>query len=434
MNRRAVVGGVLLTGGVVYLGFLVERTASVAVIGGYSVAFLGYGLVWGSGGLRRLLVLGVLLRVVLVFGFPRLSDDVYRFIWDGTLLNEGHNPFRELPAHYLEEDNAVPGLTPELYGNLNSPEYYTIYPPVAQAVFTAATWLSPTDWYWSSVWMKLFLLGCELGTLWLLLRLLPRLGDRGEGPVLLYWLNPLIIVEITGNLHFEGAMVCFLLLALYWLTDHRWARAGAAMGLSVASKLLPLLLLPYLLRRFFHRGVRPFWIFSGLLGGVLLLSFLPLVASGFLEGFGSSLDLYFRKFEFNASLYYLARAYGYYEVGWNQIARFGPLLAAAAATGILLLAGIDRRTDWPSLPEGWLFAFLLYLLCATTVHPWYLAVPLVLSCFTRWRFVVVWSWLICFTYVSYATDPYREHLWIVAAEYLTVAGVAVWEWRRARTL
>jgi hypothetical protein len=181
------------------------------------------------------------------------------------------------------------------------------------------------------------------------------------------------------------------------------------------------------------KNARPFWIFSLAFGVSCGLFFAPLLLSeGFLAGFSSSLELYQKKFEFNASLYYLARAYGYLDVGWNQIAVFGPWLARASAAGILLLALLDRRPDWASLPVGWLWAFVLYLLCATTVHPWYLSVPIMLCCFTNWRFPLVWSFLIMLTYTNYLTEPYHENLWLVTVEYLAVAGFAFWEWRRFR--
>ena len=435
-------GGLLLLLAVTYLGFYADRTVSTAVLSGYTLAFAGYALLITTPWQRHLnyaIALGIALRLLLVFAFPLLSDDVYRFLWDGYLIADGRNPFAELPGYYLEAGNAVPGLTEDLFARLNSPDYYTIYPPVAQGVFTAAVWLFPTSWYGAAVVMKLFLLACELGTVALLWRLLARARVPGEeqnsrvgerSRLLYYWLNPLIIVEITGNLHFEGAMVFFLLLAYYFLQRSAWVRAGVAMAASVASKLLPLLLLPYLIRRLWGR---PFWVFSFAFGGACLLLFAPLLlAPGFVSGFSSSLELYQQKFEFNASLYYLARAVGYWQVGWNLIATLGPFLAKLAAVSILVLALLDGRSSWRSLPEGWLFAFVIYLLCATTVHPWYLSVPLVLCCFTRWRFPLVWSWLITFTYVSYATDPYRENLWLVALEYGLTLAFAAWEYHRWR--
>lgn len=501
---RSLIGSALLTAGVIYLGFLVDRTAFWSLFLAFAVAFSGYGLLvirpLRGGWLRGMCLLGVGLRVALVFAFPLLSDDLYRFLWDGYLINAGENPFARLPVWYLEAGPAVPGLTQELFGRLNSPEYHTVYPPVAQGVFTAATWLSPGSWYGAAVVIKLFLLAGELGSLWLLWRLLAgppvrgKLKERGANAgrktyrpdrsnLLFYWLNPLIIVEITGNLHFEGAMVLFLLLAYYLLQHSRWVAAAIAFAASVASKLLPLMLLPFLIRRLWrgrdmvaarpenpHRvqrrqaaangaavlgseesksrkirrsidlektssgrkdwwsAGRPFRIFSLALGLATGLFFLPfLLSADFVAGFRSSLELYQQKFEFNASLYYLAREVGYRQVGWNKIATFGPWLAKASAVGILLVALLDRRSDWASLPAGWLWAFVLYLLCATTVHPWYLSVPIVLCVFTRWRFPLVWSFVIMLTYTNYLTVPYAENLWLVAGEYLLVVGFLIWE-------
>lgn len=463
----------MLVIGIFYLGYGVDRTSFWSLSPAFVIAFSGYFLLVKNRvetpRLAQLIGLGVMLRIALVFAFPLLSDDLYRFIWDGYLINAGYNPFIQLPAYYLAPGNEVPGLTPELFALLNSPDYYTIYPPIAQGVFSLATWISPGSWYGAAVVMKVFLLLCELGSLWLLWQLLaPKKTDddgaRSQVPaevpkeqrsyapnrahLLFYWLNPLIIVEITGNLHFEGAMVFFLLLAYYLLQRSRWVSAAAAFAAAVASKLLPLMLLPFLIRRLWRRKAsladgwslrnwlkdgKPFVVFSIAFGVSCLLFFAPLLLSPeFISGFRSSLELYQRKFEFNASVYYLARAYGYYQVGWNKIATFGPLLAKLAAVGILLMALLDRRKNWASLPAGWLFAFVLYLLCATTVHPWYLSVPIVLCVFTRWRFPLVWSFLIMLTYTNYLTVPYEENLWLVAGEYLLVTGFGVWEWQRCR--
>jgi len=507
-------GVVLLALGVVYLGYGVDRMDFWSLFRAFMVAFGGYLVLVFRPDEERLfwlVGLGVALRLALVFAFPLLSDDVYRFIWDGHLIAAGENPFAHPPGYYLEVGNQLPGLTRELFDLLNSPDYYTVYPPVAQGAFTAAVWLSPGSWYGAAVVMKLFLLGCELGSLLVMWRLFgagPQDAVGGSGSngnsrsplltgfpstkyssqvymitdgdriarsqtfprtnLLYYWLNPLIIVEITGNLHFEGAMVFFLLLAYYLLQRSSWVAAGAAMAASVASKLLPLMLLPLLIRRLWRPSLSPnkssddhtgaarafwdgdahfeglsfsawirsgrrFYLFSVAFGFTCLLFFLPfLLSPGFIAGFRSSLGLYQQKFEFNASLYYLGRAIGYWQVGWNPIATIGPWLAKAAAGGILLMALLDRRCNWASLPAGWLGAFVLYLLCATTVHPWYLSVPIVLCCFTRWRFPLLWSFLIMLTYTNYVAVPYRENLWLVGVEYLTVLAFAGWEYQRQR--
>ncbi len=472
------IGAFLFSLGVLFLGFAVDRSDFWQVFLGFSLAFAGYWAVvrvrmkGDKARKRRLLMplvfFGLLLRLLLLFAFPLLSDDVYRFIWDGHLLRSGINPLSQLPAYYLEEARGVAGLTPELFGLLNSPDYYTIYPPIAQAVFTAATTVAPSSWWGAAVLMKLFLLAAELGTFYLMWQLLKAWSLPRER-LLLYWLNPLILVEIMGNLHFEGVMIVFLLLSLWALLQSNWWLAGGAFALSVASKLLPLLFLPFLIVRLWRYGCsRPFWIFSITFGGVCLLLFAPLLASGMSNNFGSSLDLYFRKFEFNASLYYIAREIGYQQTGWNQIAVIGPALAKGAAVFILffaLLEGLYRRSgadswrayalhvyqqlfpkllplswseeaspkieeqpnSWEALPALWLFAFVIYLLGATTVHPWYLSLPIVLCCFTSWRFPLLWSFFIVLTYTTYTTLPAQENLYLLALEYGAVLLFFVYE-------
>ncbi len=389
--------------------------------------FFGF-YVWILKGATRtevpfLLTIAVLARLILVFAFPQLSDDIYRFIWDGRLLIQGHNPFEQLPIDYINGDASIPGLSRELFEELNSPEYFTIYPPVAQATFALASWLFPNSIMSSALVMKLVLFAFEMGTLWLLVRLL-RHYQMSPQLVLIYALNPLIILEISGNVHFEGAMIFFLLLAWWLLIRERWLWSAVALALSIAAKLLPLMFLPLLIRRLgWKRSVRYF----AVLGGVLLLLFVPLFSQAFVQNFGESLDLYFRKFEFNASIYYLLRWVGYQQVGYNLIAYIGPGLALGTLTGILLYMLLEKRPSLQNWPVAMLFAITLYLLFTTTVHPWYTAMPLVLCIFTRFRFPILWTGLIMLTYVNYSYPVYFENLWVVAVEYLVVLGMVVWE-------
>lgn len=397
------------------------------LLGLYAPAFLLYAAICHKATeaqLPSLLLLAALLRIAVWPAMPQLSDDVYRFIWDGRLLLNGINPFEQIPAYYAAQEQLPSGLSQALFEQLNSPEYFTVYPPVAQGVFAFACWLAPDSVYGSALIMKSFLLACELGSLWLLPKLLRELG-LPQQRALWYLLNPLMVLEITGNLHFEGAMVFFLLLALWWAVRGQWVGSALAMALSVAAKLLPLLFLFFFIRRL---GWKRSLAYFSIMGLALLLLFAPLLSGAFLQGFGSSLDLYFRQFEFNGSVYYLLRWLGYQWAGYNLIATLGPALALCTFTGISLAALLERGQSWRSLFPLMLFAICLYLAFTPTVHPWYVCLPLLLCCFTRYRFPVAWSALIVLTYINYSyADGYREVLWIVALEYLAVASMAVWE-------
>jgi len=419
---------------IAYLGYAVGQEDFWQMLPAFALAFGVYVFVLKSKttALKFWICVAVLLRIALLFGLPNLSDDLYRFIWDGRLLHNGINPFDHLPSYYLEQTTLPKGITPALYNQLNSPEYYTIYPPIAQLSFYLATWLFPNSILGSAIVMKAVLLAFECGNIWLLLRLLPKFGVAARN-ALIYALNPLIILEITGNLHFEGAMIFFLLLALFLLKkwkEHSGEKnklmiySAANFALSIGSKLLPLMFLPLLINRL---GWKKSLLYFTLVGSLILLLFLPLISGAFLQNFGTSLDLYFRKFEFNASIYYVIRWIGFQLKGFNLIAKIGPTLALGTLLGISALSFFEKKPKLDRLPLLMLFAICIYLSFTTTVHPWYVSLPLALCCFTNFRFPILWSGLIFLTYINYSYGDYQENLWIVGLEYSLVYFYFAWE-------
>jgi hypothetical protein len=44
------------------------------------------------------IIFAVLFRVGLLFSAPYLSDDIYRYVWDGKVQAAGVNPYRYIPA------------------------------------------------------------------------------------------------------------------------------------------------------------------------------------------------------------------------------------------------------------------------------------------------------------------------------------------------
>ena len=418
--------------GIVGLGFFTQQHEFWKIVLFYAPMFLAYGYLLKYKSeklstfqkLKPFLWFAVLCRFILLFAFPFLSDDVFRFIWDGRLWQQGINPFNHLPTHFMVEGNQVLGLEPSLFQQLNSPEYFTIYPPLNQLVFYLSTSLFPNSIWWSAFVMKVFLFASEVGTIFLLPKVLKNY-EINFRTALIYILNPLIIIEVCGNLHFEGMMVFFLLVAIYFLQKEGFWQSAIAFALSVASKLLPLIFLPFLLRKY---GIKKAFFYGMVVGISLVTLYSPMINQTFINNFSNSLNLYFQKFEFNASIYYLTRWYGYQKVGWNMIAEFGPKLAFFSSLSILIYAFFKtNKTDL--LPQKWLWAIMIYLVCTTTVHPWYVALPLFLCCFSSFRFPALWSALICMTYINYSYGDYFENLWVVGFEYFVVFGFVIWEIR-----
>ena len=368
---------------------------------------------------------GVLSRFILLFAFPNLSDDIYRFVWDGRLVVQDINPFEQLPSYYLTVDPQLPGINQALYDQLNSPNYFTIYPPICQTIFAGAVSLAGENIDRSALVMKVFLLACELGSFIVIFRILALLSLPNKN-VLWYALNPLVIIEVMGNLHFEGAMVFFFLLSFYFLIRSKIGAAAFVMGLSIGSKLLPLMFLPTLLKRL---GFKKTFIFSLLTGITVLVLFLPLLSETFLANFGNSLDLYFRRFEFNASIYYLVREIWQWLEGYNPISIVGPFFPIATISYILYETFLRKEQSIENWLTTTLLVFTCYLCFATTIHPWYLCLPIVMCLFTPYRYPILWSGLIMMTYINYNGEVYYENLWIVLLEYLAVFAYMVYEFR-----
>lgn len=410
----------------VIIAYFLQRHQSELLIGSFVLLFVAYlvilFLVESHKQVNRFILVGILFRLVLLFAFPNLSDDLFRFVWDGRLLNNGIHPFAHLPSYYLRSSIVIPGIDKALYDQLNSPDYFTIYPPVAQFVFWLSVKLSPGSVYGSAIVMRLLILTAEIGSI-LLLRNLTRKFVAYEKNVLLYALNPLVIIELTGNLHFEAFMIFFTLLSIYFLWKSKLMLSAGAIALAIASKLIPLIFLPLLLRRLHFKKLFLYYLLAAIL---TVLLFLPILNRELIEGMSSSISLYFQKFEFNASIYYLVREVGYWIKGYNIIETAGKFLALATLLSIISYAIFSNAND-KKLLEGMMWVLVIYLSFATIVHPWYITTIIAVSVFTHYRFPILWSLLIFFTYFGYNNTGFEENLWINIIEYGAVFVFALYE-------
>ncbi len=412
----------VLTGGLtIYIGYFVAREDTWLLLSLYTLLFASVIVIIRNAKAEDVdlgYYWGVLLRVLLIASLPKLSDDFYRFIWDGRLLLNFEDPYKYLPAHHL--DQGLTGITQTLFDGLNSPEYFTIYPPLNQVIFFISTLLSPGSVVWSVVIMRVIMIVFELGNISLIRKLLHHY-KLPQAYGLIYVLNPLVIFEVTGNLHFEGILVYFLLLAIWQYEQGKLHKSAIFFGLSVATKFLPLIFLPLLLRKI---GFKKTMIYGFIVAATLAITFLPLINTAHIWAIKDSMELYFQKFEFNGSIYYLARWYGFETEGHNIIAKSGKWMMYATLGTIMLYSLVWKKKEWP---RQMVWVWTLYLLFATTVHPWYLIPLLAVAVFSKVRFPFLWSYLIFLTYANYLGGEYTDRIEIVIVEYGLVAIVAVWE-------
>ncbi|MDZ7876254.1 MAG: hypothetical protein U5L45_01215 [Saprospiraceae bacterium] len=154
------------------MAYLCQRHEFATLFATYAVSFCAYLMAMkqtkNEADLDMFLKLAIILRGGILFAFPNLSDDIYRFIWDGHLLALGENPFSHLPGYYIENQLFTDVLTPELFAQLNSQNYFSVYPSVCQGVFFVAVSIFPKSIYGACIVIKMFLFLCEIGTLFLL--------------------------------------------------------------------------------------------------------------------------------------------------------------------------------------------------------------------------------------------------------------------------
>jgi alpha-1,6-mannosyltransferase len=365
------------------------------------------------------LAFGLLFRLAVVPTPLRLSSDPSRYLWDGRVQHAGVNPYRYAPAApelaHLRDD--------EIHPTINRPTKRTVYPPGAEMLFALVAAIAPG----SLVGWRLFLLGCEIVTAWLLLRLLGRMG-RPPTAVVLYAWAPLVIYEGIQAAHVDIALVPAMLMALLWRQEGRMTAAGLALGIAVLIKLYPAVLLIAWWRRGDWRlpvaglaAVAAGYVPYALPVGLGVLGFLP-------EYFSSGED-------FNIGLRWFLTA-GLMIGGDPVVEEIVRGVAMIGLFGLLffVLITIRRRLQEDArgvFAAGFAAVGAYLVLVPTALHAWYVVwiVP-----FLAVKPSPGWLWLsgaVTLSYLAYAWWPAPFPVWARALEFLPLAALLAWEHRRA---
>jgi hypothetical protein len=356
-------------------------------------------------GLRRVAMVGLVFAAVWHVAFVRLppgvDDDIHRYLWDGRLQRLGYNPYLVIPS-----DPAVQGLHTAETRNLNNPDLPSPYPPGAQLFFRAVTSVHESVFAF-----KLAFLLCDFGIALVLIDILQRRG-LGEHLVLAYSWNPLLAIEVAGSGHIDifGALllvVSVAVLARGWRTF-----ATLMLGLAVAVKFLPIVLLPLYWKRVRIRDVALAAVVVGFL-------YVPFLNHGRIPS--GSLDVYVQAFRFNGPIF-------------AALARVASpkLLAGLAVVVGLTTATWLRRVAPEGSPELFAWPMAVSLLFAPVVFPWYLLWLLPFLTSTSTALITLWSVSIIPTYVQWHLRALGHPWgalprWVMLVEYgcLAIAGAAI---------
>lgn len=349
---------------------------------------------------KKALLVGLLFRGVLLVSMPNLSQDFYRFIWDGEIVKNGMSPYEFTPNEIVEKDLLDFSNRDYLITNMGalSASNYSNYPPFNQYLFWTASTFSLDNIELSVFIMRIQIIIADLLIFFMGIKLLEIL-KLDYRKIYLYYLNPFIILELGLNLHYEGIMILFLLSSLLMIQQKKIFFGGLLMGLSISVKLLPLLILPLFIR---YLGVKKVVLFYITILVVNLLLLVPFLNSSFMNHYLETIGLWFNSFEFNASIYYFMRWIGIKLTGYNQIAIIGKIIGVLSIALIIIVSFRKNNQFFKGIITNIHWVLVLYFLLATTVHPWYLVTPLMLSVFINESLVFWWSFLIFLSYYAYS--------------------------------
>lgn len=301
------------------------------------------------------LVFAVVLRLAAISPKAPLSDDLYRYAWDGTVQTHGVDPYRYAPLSPKLADLRTPWLFPADHPDatkINRPTERTIYPPAAEGWFTAMHVIVPVSWHDRG--FELVGLLTELAVLAVLLALLR--GDRRRS-IVLYALCPLPVLEVVQNAHVDGLAVLLVVITIWALSRGRRGWAAVALAAATLVKLYPALLLPIVLRAgTWWERLRSLALFVAL----IVVAYVPHVLAvgpkvlGYLPG-------YLKEEQYGSGSRYLL------------VDLFGLHGATATTVAITIVAAVAVAVFYSRAPDASAatYLFVAALLLVTPVQPWY---------------------------------------------------------------
>lgn len=315
-----------------------------------------------------------------LFNLP-VSDDVDRYRWEGRMINHSVNPYAVAP-----NDPRLQPLRDVAWERINHPDMTACYPPGSLYLFSRLVKVSNSKFLFKPIFIIF-----DLATLLVIFALL-RLKRKESRMAVVYALNPVILVSFAGQAHLDSMMLFFMSAAILAWYHRRWIIMFLLLALSVQSKQISLLLLPFLLKR---DNLHYAWIC--ILG--IVVPFIPFMDNSSMDPFRSLLT-------FGISMAHNGSIHGLLRLLTGS-------LPSATIMCILLFTGFYwavflQKNHSPLFMGSYMFACLLLL--SPTVHFWYLCWLIPFLCFYP-----LWSWTVmCLTIALYFVADWKyltEGIW-----------------------
>lgn len=344
-----------------------------------------------GSGFVVIFLFGLVFRMIFIGSEPILEDDTFRYLWDGALVANGINPFANPPGTFLDptklatfhmELQTLTKSGAATLAQVNYPDLTTVYPPVAQLWFAVSYWLSQ----WSfEAWRVLLILSELVGFLFICL----TLHKMGKSPLwaLIYWWNPMVILQFSNGLHVDAVLIMFLFMAIYLYWSDRPLLACLPLLAAVGVKLWPIILLPFFLRFLWQKKILFFTTAIAVtLGACLLASPLLLFQNADVS---NGLETYSKLWQMNDGAYSLLHSFSWFitsvfvdePVGaWRLAHSVARIIIVTVLISFIVYRFFYASTDKNSLLVSMFWVTTLLFLLGPTVFPWYYPWALVFSC------------------------------------------------------
>lgn len=373
-------------------------------------------------------------RLVLVPVPASLSDDLYRYLWDGRVQAHGINPYLHAP-----ESDELRALRDAGWARINHREIPTIYPPLLEGAFLAVTAAGLGE-----VGFKTLVCLVDLAVVLALARLLRKSGAGALLAIAYAW-NPLVVVEVASSGHADPIGLLLLVLAVVFVLQGQHACSMVSWAASVLARWLPVAFVPI-----FARKAR--WRHLAVALGFTIVGFVPYAGAG--RRLFAGLRAYAENWDHNSIVFPATRwlleatvpvealegavtrleealhdpewCQALYRAVWPaSLARL--LLAGVFAAAVTVIAFRVRET-----PRALFWAAGWMLVLTPTLHPWYLLWILPFAALE-----VSWPWILMtglapLSYLSLRTADGRVPLAILLLEWGAPALLALVLWVRRR--
>ena len=346
--------------------------------------------------LFAILLFAFVFRMILLFTVPALSDDIYRYAWEGYLQTRGINPYLYAPS--------APQLLPyrnEIWHFVNNKEVAAIYPPLSQFVNALIYLISS-----SIPGFKIAFIILDGMVIWGILKLLQRRSNNLCNIIFYAW-NPLVIVEIAGSGHSDVLAVGLILWSAVLCLSHRPIKSVLLLAGAILSKIYPLLMVPLFFRRIQYRH----WLWLPL---TLLLGYLPYLKAS--QGLFSALSYYKEKWRFNGFLFEVLTRELSSEVAVERLVTV--VILGLITVCLIKLDDLLRQLYW---------VVGAILLLVPTLFPWYLVWIIPFLCFfpnPAWMLFSFTSAISYYVLIDWWTlGIWRQNHFFLALEYYPFFGL-----------